>query len=230
MNSQSFRTATDDDPPYFFSLPALKDADKAFHTSYAGPSSDRQILSQLEAFLERAQKTGALLGDNQERDEAQDLLDSWAIRLINDGHNATNRILAPYDPRVAPALPNQPRPYPGIGAFSEADADLFFGQQKLLRDLIAHIRQQRLLVLVGSPASGKTSLVFGGLLPSLKQNMSSDLPRWSHYLEIAPGTNPLSSLARLIQQLEPRDWMPGAADAAQRNKDSCGAQPPHNPR
>ncbi|MFL5804891.1 MAG: hypothetical protein ACJ8CR_24495, partial [Roseiflexaceae bacterium] len=203
MNSQSRPTVIDDEPPYFFSLPALKDADTALRTSYASRSSDPQMLSQLEAFLERAQNTGALLDDSQERDEAQDLLVSWTIRLITDGHNARDRTLVPYDSRVAPVLPDVPRPYPGIDALSEADADLFFGQQKLLDDLFVHVSQQRLLILMGPTASGKTSLIFGGLLPKLKQATARDLPHWSHYVHIVPGTNPLAGLARLIQRVGP---------------------------
>src|SRR5262249_41140511 len=69
-------------------------------------------------------------------------------------------------------------------------------------------RLNRLLVLVGPRASGKTSLLFGRLLPYLKhrqdsQHHQNDEPaqkRWDRYLTLVPGSHPLVNLALLIQK------------------------------
>ncbi|MDQ1252906.1 MAG: hypothetical protein QG646_2048, partial [Euryarchaeota archaeon] len=61
-------------------------------------------------------------------------------------------------------------PYRGLFSFKEADEYLFFGRGKILREIEEQLRiNPRFLAIVGSSGSGKSSLVFAGLLPRIQR-------------------------------------------------------------
>jgi hypothetical protein len=49
-------------------------------------------------------------------------------------------------------------PYLGLDAFSEDDADRFFGRETLVSDLVARVKESRFVVIAGPSGSGKSSL------------------------------------------------------------------------
>ncbi|MGD8462334.1 MAG: BTAD domain-containing putative transcriptional regulator [Anaerolineae bacterium] len=60
-------------------------------------------------------------------------------------------------------------PYRGLAAFREADASFFFGREAFTARLVKAVQQQPMVVVVvGSSGSGKSSTVFAGLLPRLR--------------------------------------------------------------
>jgi WD40 repeat protein len=93
-------------------------------------------------------------------------------------------------------------PYKGLDAFEEEDADLFFGREKLVADLVARVKQSRTVFVTGPSGSGKSSLVRAGLIPALKRGVISDLhsERWL-YESMKPGRDPLGELARVAASL-----------------------------
>jgi DNA-binding winged helix-turn-helix (wHTH) protein len=56
------------------------------------------------------------------------------------------------------------RPYPGLLAFTEADAPLFFGREAEVEALWEKIRRQRLLAVIGPSGVGKTSFLRAGVI------------------------------------------------------------------
>ncbi len=58
-------------------------------------------------------------------------------------------------------------PYRGLDYFEEGDADLFFGREKLVDDLISRVKESRTLFVTGPSGSGKSSLVRAGLIHCL---------------------------------------------------------------
>ena len=58
-------------------------------------------------------------------------------------------------------------PYRGIEPFRYKDADVFFGREIFVEDLVANILAFRLVVLFGESGSGKSSLINAGLIPAL---------------------------------------------------------------
>jgi hypothetical protein len=76
--------------------------------------------------------------------------------------------------RGVPALPHRRGscPYRGLAAFSEADADLFFGREALVRNLLATLTdptaERDCLIVSGPPGSGASSVVRAGLVPRLR--------------------------------------------------------------
>lgn len=61
-------------------------------------------------------------------------------------------------------------PYRGLFSFKEDDEYLFFGRERLVLELGKQLRTNpRFLAIVGSSGSGKSSLVFAGLLPRIQR-------------------------------------------------------------
>ncbi len=90
-------------------------------------------------------------------------------------------------------------PYRGLAAFQEADALFFFGREEFTGQLLDALgRQPMLAVVVGSSGCGKSSAVFAGLLPRLR-----DEANWltAHF---RPDGQPFHTLAAaLLPLLEP---------------------------
>jgi DNA-binding XRE family transcriptional regulator len=78
-------------------------------------------------------------------------------------------------------LHTSPRaPYVGLSTYQEDDAALFFGREALVATLVDHVRDQRLLVVLGPSGSGKSSVVLAGLLPALKHGALPGSERWTY--------------------------------------------------
>lgn len=92
-------------------------------------------------------------------------------------------------------------PYPGLPAFQEEDAAIFFGRDKEIREgqaLLNRLRQfggPRLTLMLGASGSGKSSLMRAGLLPRLKRD-----PRWIMVGPFRPLTAPFGELATALHR------------------------------
>ncbi len=91
-------------------------------------------------------------------------------------------------------------PYLGLDAFSEDDADRFFGREKLIDELVARVKESRFVVIAGPSGSGKSSLVRAGLIHALKQGTLPNGDRWL-YATLAPGRDPIESLALAMSRM-----------------------------
>ena len=60
-------------------------------------------------------------------------------------------------------------PYQGLAAFREEDQVYFFGRQRATQELLNAINEKPLVALIGNSGSGKSSLVFAGLAPKLRE-------------------------------------------------------------
>jgi WD40 repeat protein/DNA-binding SARP family transcriptional activator len=90
-------------------------------------------------------------------------------------------------------------PYRGLSAFREADAPFFHGRQAFTARLDEAVRTQPLVaIVVGSSGSGKSSAVYAGLLPRLRQEGGWQIA------DFRPGGQPFHALsAALLPALEP---------------------------
>ncbi|KST65375.1 nSTAND1 domain-containing NTPase [Mastigocoleus testarum] len=80
-------------------------------------------------------------------------------------------------------------PYKGLSAFREEDAGLFFGRDRFIADLVKAVLNKPLVPVVGASGSGKSSVVFAGLVPQLKNNHRVKI------VSFRPGKNPFDALA-----------------------------------
>lgn len=70
--------------------------------------------------------------------------------------------------RPSPGPPEKPKcPYPGLSPFAEADHQLFFGRREETDQIISMLARLRRVLLIGPSGSGKSSLVFAGVIPHL---------------------------------------------------------------
>ena len=100
-------------------------------------------------------------------------------------------------------------PYRGLLAFREEDAGLFFGREYEVDELVSKIRDQPLLTLVGRSGSGKSSVVYAGLIPALRRR--ADGRSWA-VVTLRPGDAPLHALVRAFDP-PPPDLAPLEATA-----------------
>ena len=88
-------------------------------------------------------------------------------------------------------------PYKGLRAFSESDADDFFGRETLIQQLLARLSEggdlTRFLAVIGPSGSGKSSAVKAGLLPALRRGGLLGSDNW-FYVDLMPGPNPFEEL------------------------------------
>ncbi|MER7315761.1 MULTISPECIES: WD40 repeat domain-containing protein [Streptomyces] len=112
------------------------------------------------------------------------------------GQIVVYRLENPAPPRVD--WPRDRSPYPGLDAFAEDEAAVFFGREALAVELTRRLHTSsdrpadRFLVLVGASGSGKSSLVRAGVMPRLRDR------RWTLVPAFTPGAHPLGALAAAL--------------------------------
>ncbi|MEO0967398.1 MAG: CHAT domain-containing protein [Cyanobacteria bacterium J06639_18] len=80
-------------------------------------------------------------------------------------------------------------PYKGLSAFQEEDAKYFFGRDHFIADLVEAVNTKPLVPVVGASGSGKSSIVFAGLVPHLRKTGKVQI------VSFRPGNNPFDALA-----------------------------------
>jgi hypothetical protein len=96
-----------------------------------------------------------------------------------------------------------PCPYPGLAYFGPQDASRFFGREPEIQALLAAVEKWGFTAVVGPSASGKSSVVLAGLVPSLDAKGG-----WrSTYFRIGtePDKDPFAALARALTPLLDED-------------------------
>jgi DNA-binding SARP family transcriptional activator len=104
-------------------------------------------------------------------------------------------------PAIAVAV--GPNPYRGLAAFRETDADVFFGREVLTEQLLARIRRNRAVAVVGPSGSGKSSVVRAGVLPRLRA-------AGAFVTTMVPGSRPLAELEVALSRIAAVELMDAA--------------------
>jgi len=135
--------------------------------------------------------------DDVEVDLALRYLVPLEFRDRSDWHDQAAKLRRLLD-RPAASHDRLSCPYPGLVPFGRQHADLFFGREEQVRDLVREIEAgNRRLCIIGPSGSGKSSLVQAGLLPQLERGSAVRAP-WlvaSMRATVQPG-------ARLAEALE----------------------------
>jgi hypothetical protein len=103
--------------------------------------------------------------------------------------------------RLHPQARSRRNPYKGLLTFDEDDADIFFGRETLVANLLREVAHRSFLAVIGPSGSGKSSVVRAGLLPMLKAGVVPGSDRWHYLPVITPGPRPLNSLANALSTL-----------------------------
>jgi DNA-binding winged helix-turn-helix (wHTH) protein/WD40 repeat protein len=88
-------------------------------------------------------------------------------------------------------IPDEGRsPYPGLAAFTEADAEFFFGREDEVARMWRRLTSRRLLALIGPSGVGKSSFLRAGVIPARPDGWGVAICQ--------PGEAPFPSLARAL--------------------------------
>jgi WD40 repeat protein len=100
--------------------------------------------------------------------------------------------------RSIPSLPPKPScPYPGMVTFTEDDELRFFGRDKEIEEAEQSLRIYPFLAMIGPSGSGKSSLIFAGLIPKLKKSGLFGNGQW-YICSLRPGASPLANLHKVL--------------------------------
>jgi hypothetical protein len=100
-----------------------------------------------------------------------------------------------FDPQRAVDL--EDCPFKGLASFDVEDAEVFFGREQLVAELVARLPGASLVGVVGPSGSGKSSVVRAGLLPALAGGALPGSDDWAQAV-IRPGEHPLAELERAL--------------------------------
>jgi WD40 repeat protein len=88
-------------------------------------------------------------------------------------------------------------PYPGMKPFGLEDNDRFFGRDQEIAELIERLRLHPFITVIGPSGSGKSSLVFAGLIPTLKKSRLLGTGEWQ-IRSMRPGETPETTLRKTL--------------------------------
>ena len=106
-------------------------------------------------------------------------------------------------------------PYRGLHAFREADAPYFFGRETFTELLAAAVGAGPMVAVIGPSGSGKSSVVFAGLVPQLRAQNGTG--RWM-VVELRPGSRPYHALAGALVPLFERQDLTETERLAETNR------------
>jgi serine/threonine protein kinase/formylglycine-generating enzyme required for sulfatase activity len=131
--------------------------------------------------------------------EVEPALASIVDRLVRRDPGArfatADALLVALEERAAPIPADantDDNPYRGLAAFESADAPLFFGRRREIRELVDRVRTEAFVVVGGDSGTGKSSLCRAGVLPWLAKHAG-----WS-CVAVVPGRHPVRSLAAAL--------------------------------
>jgi WD40 repeat protein len=107
------------------------------------------------------------------------------------------RLCAELELPVPAEPPKPPCPYPGMAPFREADSRRFYGRGQETEDLLQRLRLHPFVAVIGPSGSGKSSLVYAGLIPALRKSGLFGKPGWL-VRTMRPGDVPLTALAHAL--------------------------------
>jgi WD40 repeat protein len=108
-------------------------------------------------------------------------------------------------------------PYPGMRSFEENDSARFFGRDAEVEEIKNQLRLHPFITVIGPSGSGKSSLVFAGLVPGLRRTQLFGPGEWD-VRRMRPGETPSATLEKLLEgtSLDPKQAM--GKDVATENR------------
>jgi WD40 repeat protein/energy-coupling factor transporter ATP-binding protein EcfA2 len=85
-------------------------------------------------------------------------------------------------------------PFPGLRPFTSDEAHLFFGREGQVDEIVGNLKKNRFIAVVGASGSGKSSLIYCGVIPSfIKSGVNNSGVDWL-IINTRPGNFPLTNL------------------------------------
>lgn len=87
-------------------------------------------------------------------------------------------------------------PFPGLRPFTPDESHLFFGREGQSKSVLGSLEVNNFVAVIGASGSGKSSLIYCGVIPALKVHSDSN---WIA-VSSRPGTNPVSNLVASLSK------------------------------
>jgi formylglycine-generating enzyme required for sulfatase activity len=131
------------------------------------------------------------------RREFETHLRKLVARLVADQPKPKQPEQRQVEVTAKPVATWQGSPFPGLRAFTEKEAPIFFGRGRETDQLVKMVGQSRFVAVVGASGSGKSSLVGAGLIPRLRENAIEGSKDW-YIVRCTPGEQPFVNLAQAL--------------------------------
>jgi ABC-type oligopeptide transport system ATPase subunit len=95
-------------------------------------------------------------------------------------------------------------PFPGLRPFSFEESHLFFGREGQCDEILINLARQRFVAVIGASGSGKSSLMYCGLIPILYGGFVTEAGSDWTVLVARPGIAPIENLAEAIVNNDPQ--------------------------
>lgn len=94
--------------------------------------------------------------------------------------------------------PGTGNPFPGLRPYSTDESHLFFGREGQVDEILVNLSKNRFVTVMGFSGSGKSSLMYCGLIPVLYGGFVAQTgPNWQ-VITTRPGTKPIQNLAESV--------------------------------
>jgi len=90
-------------------------------------------------------------------------------------------------------------PFPGLRPFAPEESDLFFGRENESREVLDKLLRNRFITVIGASGTGKSSLIYCGVLPQIRDYEKSDSSFW-RIIMFRPGNDPFGNLGVSISE------------------------------
>ena len=94
-------------------------------------------------------------------------------------------------------------PFPGLRPFGMDESHLFFGREGQSDDVLLKLSNNRFVTIVGASGSGKSSLVYSGLIPIIHGAFIPEISEKWVVINSRPGISPIDNLAQSIMESDP---------------------------
>lgn len=89
-------------------------------------------------------------------------------------------------------------PFPGLRPFTFEESHLFFGREGQSDDILLNLAKHRFTAVIGTSGSGKSSLMYCGIIPILYGGFMTNAGSDWNILVTRPGISPIENLAETI--------------------------------
>jgi WD40 repeat protein/serine/threonine protein kinase len=180
---------------------------KTVHAPTTLPYWSSTLPLELKAVLERAMASDPKARFPNIIEFAQQIYQTLSPHIVRVSPLSSNEVGLALEQAVSALTEDYvlPNPYKGLRAFEQADAEDFYGRERLIEQLLARLADvkdpyYRFLAIVGGSGSGKSSLVKAGLIPLLRAGKLPDSNIWK-IIEVTPGNQPLLAMAAALRRI-----------------------------
>lgn len=96
-------------------------------------------------------------------------------------------------------------PFPGLRPFSTDESHLFFGREGQSQEVLKFLAENRFVALLGTSGSGKSSLMYCGVIPILQGGFITKAGAEWQIITCRPGQSPIRNLANAISDHANKD-------------------------